>query len=88
MFTFIINNGRFGNQCRAWFKYMQVKYMQDHQDQEFFRCSGVEWNLCWNIENKCEEWFVFSDDVITLSMKNNMLTGATSGKLVIAVGWS
>ena len=42
---------------RASIKYMQVKYMQDHQDQEFLGViSGVtEWGIYVEIiENKCE----------------------------------
>jgi ribonuclease R len=38
-------------------KYMQVKYMQDHKDQEFFRCNfRCYWmgNFVEIIENKCE----------------------------------
>jgi ribonuclease R len=52
------HNGRFSNKLqRDSIKYMQVKYMQDHQDQEFFRrISGVtEWGIYVEIiENKCE----------------------------------
>lgn len=58
-------------------KYMQVKYMQDHQDQEFKGViSGVtEWGIYVEIiENKCEGMVRIRDikTIIIFTMKNNM----------------
>jgi ribonuclease R len=69
-------------------KYMQVKYMQDHQDQEFLGViSGVtEWGIYVEIiENKCEGMCRIRDirdDYYTFDEKQYALTGATSGKLL------
>ena len=69
-------------------KYMQVKYMQDHQDQEFLGViSGVtEWGIYVEIvENKCEGMCRIrdiKDDYYTFDEKQYALTGATSGKLL------
>jgi len=69
-------------------KYMQVKYMQDHQDQEFLGViSGVtEWGIYVEIiENKCEGMCRIrdiKDDYYTFDEKQYVLTGATSGKLL------
>jgi exoribonuclease R len=56
---------------------MQVKYMQDHKDQEFLGViSGVtEWGIYVEIiENKCEGMVRIRDikTIIIRSMKNNM----------------
>jgi ribonuclease R len=69
-------------------KYMQVKYMQDHQDQEFLGViSGVtEWGIYVEIiENKCEGMCRIRDirdDYYTFDEKQYALTGATLGKLL------
>ena len=69
-------------------KYMQVKYMQDHQDQEFLGViSGVtEWGIYVEIiENKCEGMVRIRDirdDYYTFDEKQYALTGATSGRLL------
>jgi ribonuclease R len=69
-------------------KYMQVKYMQNHQDQEFLGViSGVtEWGIYVEIvENKCEGMCRIrdiKDDYYTFDEKQYALTGATSGKLL------
>lgn len=76
------------NAERDSIKYMQVKYMQDHQDQEFLGViSGVtEWGIYVEIiENKCEGMCKIrdiKDDYYTFDEKQYALTGATSGKLL------
>jgi ribonuclease R len=76
------------NAERDSIKYMQVKYMQDHQDQEFLGViSGVtEWGIYVEIiENKCEGMCRIrdiKDDYYTFDEKQYALTGATSGKLL------
>ncbi len=76
------------NAERDSIKYMQVKYMQDHQDQEFLGViSGVtEWGIYVEIiENKCEGMVRIRDirdDYYTFDEKQYALTGATSGKLL------
>ena len=76
------------NAERDSIKYMQVKYMQDHQDQEFLGViSGVtEWGIYVEIiENKCEGMVRIrdiKDDYYTFDEKQYALTGATSGKLL------
>jgi ribonuclease R len=69
-------------------KYMQVKYMQDHKDQEFLGViSGVtEWGIFVEIiENKCEGMVRIrdiKDDYYTFDDKQYALVGATSQKLL------
>ncbi|MEC5165203.1 ribonuclease R [Flavobacterium sp. PL11] len=69
-------------------KYMQVKYMQDHKDEEFLGViSGVtEWGIYVEIiENKCEGMCRIRDikeDYYTFDEKQYALTGATTGKLL------
>ncbi|MDI5894129.1 ribonuclease R [Flavobacterium algoritolerans] len=76
------------NAERDSIKYMQVKYMQDHQDQEFLGViSGVtEWGIYVEIiENKCEGMCRIrdiNDDYYTFDEKQYALTGATSGRLL------
>ncbi len=76
------------NAERDSIKYMQVKYMQDHQDQEFLGViSGVtEWGIYVEIiENKCEGMVRIRDirdDYYTFDEKQYALTGATSGRLL------
>ncbi|CAH0337443.1 Ribonuclease R [Flavobacterium sp. CECT 9288] len=76
------------NAERDSIKYMQVKYMQDHQDQEFLGViSGVtEWGIYVEIiENKCEGMVRIRDirdDYYTFDEKQYALTGATSGKIL------
>ena len=76
------------NAERDSIKYMQVKYMQDHQDQEFLGViSGVtEWGIYVEIiENKCEGMCRIrdiKDDYYTFDEKQYALAGATSGKLL------
>jgi ribonuclease R len=76
------------NAERDSIKYMQVKYMQDHKDQEFLGViSGVtEWGIYVEIiENKCEGMVRIrdiKDDYYTFDEKQYALTGATSGKLL------
>ena len=76
------------NAERDSIKYMQVKYMQDHQDQEFLGViSGVtEWGIYVEIiENKCEGMCRIrdiKDDYYTFDEKQYALSGATSGKLL------
>ncbi|MFV8377610.1 ribonuclease R [Flavobacterium sp. LB3R33] len=76
------------NAERDSIKYMQVKYMQDHKDQEFLGViSGVtEWGIYVEIiENKCEGMCRIrdiKDDYYTFDEKQYALTGATSGKLL------
>jgi ribonuclease R len=69
-------------------KYMQVKYMQDHKDQEFLGViSGVtEWGIFVEIiENKCEGMCRIrdiKDDYYTFDSEQYALVGATSQKLL------
>ncbi|MGL5111374.1 MAG: ribonuclease R [Flavobacterium sp.] len=69
-------------------KYMQVKYMQNHQDQEFLGViSGVtEWGIYVEIiENKCEGMVRIrdiKDDYYTFDEKQYALVGATSHDLL------
>ena len=76
------------NAERDSIKYMQVKYMQDHQDQEFLGViSGVtEWGIYVEIiENKCEGMIRIRDikeDYYTFDEKQYALVGATSNKLL------
>jgi ribonuclease R len=69
-------------------KYMQVKYMQDHKDQEFLGViSGVtEWGIYVEIiENKCEGMCRIrdiKDDYYTFDNEQYALVGATSQKLL------
>ena len=72
------------NAERDSIKYMQVKYMQNHQDQEFLGViSGVtEWGIYVEIiENKCEGMVRIRDikeDYYTFDEKQYALVGATS----------
>ncbi|KQB37860.1 Ribonuclease R [Flavobacterium daejeonense] len=76
------------NAERDSIKYMQVKYMQDHQDQEFLGViSGVtEWGIYVEIiENKCEGMVRIRDikeDYYTFDEKQYALVGATSNRLL------
>jgi ribonuclease R len=76
------------NAERDSIKYMQVKYMQDHQDQEFLGViSGVtEWGIYVEIiENKCEGMVRIrdiKDDYYTFDEKQYALVGATSNQLL------
>ncbi|WP_413999739.1 ribonuclease R [Flavobacterium sp. W1B] len=76
------------NAERDSIKYMQVKYMQDHKDQEFLGViSGVtEWGIYVEIiENKCEGMVRIrdiKDDYYTFDEKQYALVGATSNKLL------
>jgi ribonuclease R len=76
------------NAERDSIKYMQVKYMQDHQDQEFLGViSGVtEWGIYVEIvENKCEGMVRIrdiKDDYYTFDEKQYALVGATSEQLL------
>jgi ribonuclease R len=76
------------NAERDSIKYMQVKYMQDHKDQEFLGViSGVtEWGIYVEIiENKCEGMVRIrdiKDDYYTFDEKQYALVGATSDKLL------
>ena len=76
------------NAERDSIKYMQVKYMQDHKDQEFLGViSGVtEWGIFVEIiENKCEGMVRIrdiKDDYYTFDEKQYALKGETSGKLL------
>ncbi|HRN98578.1 MAG TPA: RNB domain-containing ribonuclease, partial [Flavobacterium sp.] len=69
-------------------KYMQVKYMQDHKDQEFLGViSGVtEWGIYVEIiENKCEGMCrirEIKDDYYTFDEKQYALVGEVSKKLL------
>ena len=69
-------------------KYMQVKYMQDHTDEEFLGViSGVtEWGIFVEIiENKCEGMVRIrdiKDDYYTFDEKQYALKGETSGRLL------
>jgi ribonuclease R len=76
------------NAERDSIKYMQVKYMQNHQDQEFLGViSGVtEWGIYVEIiENKCEGMVRIrdiKDDYYTFDEKQYALVGATSNQLL------
>lgn len=76
------------NAERDSIKYMQVKYMQDHQDQEFLGViSGVtEWGIYVEIiENKCEGMCrirEIKDDYYTFDEKQYALVGEVSKKLL------
>lgn len=76
------------NAERDSIKYMQVKYMQNHQDQEFLGViSGVtEWGIYVEIiENKCEGMVRIrdiKDDYYTYDEKQYALVGATSNQLL------
>ena len=69
-------------------KYMQVKYMQDHKDQEFLGViSGVtEWGIFVEIvENKCEGMCRIREikaDYYTFDEKQYALVGATTHTLL------
>ena len=69
-------------------KYMQVKYMQDHKDQEFLGVvSGVtEWGIYVEIiENKCEGMCrirEIRDDYYTFDEKQYALVGEVSKDLI------
>nr|WP_315141354.1 ribonuclease R [uncultured Flavobacterium sp.] len=76
------------NAERDSIKYMQVKYMQNHEEQEFLGViSGVtEWGLYVEIiENKCEGMVRIRDikeDYYTFDEKQYALVGATSHDLL------
>ena len=76
------------NAERDSIKYMQVKYMQDHKDEEFLGViSGVtEWGIFVEIiENKCEGMVRIRDikeDYYTFDEKQYALVGATSHDLL------
>lgn len=76
------------NAERDSIKYMQVKYMQNHEDQEFLGViSGVtEWGIYVEIiENKCEGMVRIrdiKDDYYTFDEKQYALVGATSHDLL------
>lgn len=76
------------NAERDSIKYMQVKYMQNHQEQEFLGViSGVtEWGIYVEIiENKCEGMCRIRDikeDYYTFDEKQYALVGATSDKIL------
>ncbi|WPR72253.1 ribonuclease R [Flavobacterium sp. NG2] len=76
------------NAERDSIKYMQVKYMQDHKDQEFLGViSGVtEWGIYVEIvENKCEGMVRTRDikeDYYSFDEKQYALVGATSERLL------
>ncbi len=69
-------------------KYMQIKYMKDHMDQEFLGViSGVtEWGIFVEIiENKCEGMVrirEIKDDYYTFDEKQYALVGATTKSLL------
>jgi ribonuclease R len=69
-------------------KYMQVRYMQDHRDQEFLGViSGVtEWGIFVEIiENKCEGTVrirEIKDDYYTFDDKQYALVGATTQNIL------
>jgi ribonuclease R len=80
--------GLASNAERDSIKYMQVKYMQNHQNQEFLGViSGVtEWGIYVEIiENKCEGMVRIrdiKDDYYTFDEKQYALVGATSHDLL------
>jgi ribonuclease R len=69
-------------------KYMQVKYMQNHQEQEFLGViSGVtEWGIYVEIiENKCEGMVRIRDikeDYYTFDEKQYALVGSTTNSIL------
>lgn len=79
------------NAERDSIKYMQVKYMQDHQDQEFVGViSGVtEWGIYVEIiENKCEGMVrirEIKDDYYTFDEKQYALVGEIT-KAILQLG--
>lgn len=76
------------NAERDSIKYMQVKYMQDHRDEEFLGViSGVtEWGIYVEIiSNKCEGMVrirEIKDDYYTFDEKQYALVGATSNSIL------
>ena len=76
------------NAERDSIKYMQIKYMQDHKDQEFLGViSGVtEWGIYVEIvENKCEGMCrirEIKDDYYTFDEKQYALVGQISKALL------
>ncbi len=76
------------NAERDSIKYMQVRYMQDHKDEEFLGViSGVtEWGIFVEIiENKCEGMVrirEIKDDYYTFDEKQYALVGATTHNLL------
>ena len=76
------------NAERDSIKYMQVRYMQDHRDQEFLGViSGVtEWGIFVEIiENKCEGMVrirEIKEDYYTFDEKQYALVGATTQKFL------
>jgi VacB/RNase II family 3'-5' exoribonuclease len=76
------------NAERDSIKYMQVRYMQDHKEQEFLGViSGVtEWGIFVEIiENKCEGMVrirEIKDDYYTFDEKQYALVGATTKNLL------
>ena len=76
------------NAERDSIKYMQVKYMQDHQHEEFLGViSGVtEWGIYVEIvSNKCEGMVrirEIKDDYYTFDEKQYALVGATSNSIL------
>ena len=80
--------GLASNAERDSIKYMQVKYMQDHQDQEFLGViSGVtEWGIYVEIiENKCEGMIrirEIKDDYYTFDEKQYALVGEMTKSLL------
>jgi ribonuclease R len=76
------------NAERDSIKYMQVKYMQDHQDEEFLGViSGVtEWGIYVEIvSNKCEGMVrirEIKDDYYTFDERQYALVGATSNSIL------
>jgi len=76
------------NAERDSIKYMQVKYMQDHKDEEFLGViSGVtEWGIFVEIvSNKCEGMCrirEIKDDYYTFDEKQYALVGAVSNQLL------
>jgi ribonuclease R len=76
------------NAERDSIKYIQVKYMQDHQDEEFLGViSGVtEWGIYVEIvSNKCEGMVrirEIKDDYYTFDEKQYALVGATSNSIL------
>ena len=76
------------NAERDSIKYMQVKYMQNHKDEEFLGViSGVtEWGIFVEIiENKCEGMVrirEIKDDYYTFDEKQYALVGATTKALL------
>jgi ribonuclease R len=80
--------GLAANAERDSIKYMQVKYMQDHKDQEFVGViSGVtEWGIYVEIiENKCEGMVrirEIRDDYYTFDEKQYALVGEISHNII------